>query len=127
MIMQLGRVLTILVVILALGFAATLIFTNLEAQNQYGALTYSVSKLSPEYDYSCDEPVYGLYVILSNNGSKAIADFSVSISNPLCKGAVPPLTNVLLPSQHLGLYLYSTQENGTLTVSGNNTMVEISF
>ncbi|MGI0078425.1 MAG: hypothetical protein ACRECH_02265 [Nitrososphaerales archaeon] len=127
--MQIGKALTVVVAIMGVALVGSLIYVNyFAAQDAYNmSIKYSVSKLPASYDFSCDEPVYGLYVVISNNGTKTVADFSVSISNPLCKAAVPPLSNALLPSQQAMFYVYSSQQDGTLTISGNNTLVEINF
>ena len=127
--MQIGRLLTFLVVIMGVALVGSLIYVNFVAvQNAYdGSIKYNVSKLPPGYDYSCDEPVYELYVVISNNGSKTVSDFAVSISNPLCKGAIPPLPGLFLPSQQIKFYAFSSVQNGTLTISGNNTMIQINF
>jgi hypothetical protein len=98
------------------------------AGNAYGAsIKYTISRDQPGYDYSCDEPVYGIYVSLSNNGTKTVSYFSVAITNPLCAGSVPPLPSDLTQFQALKFYVYSTAPNGTVTISGNNTLVEIKF
>ncbi len=127
--MQIGRLLTLSVVIMGIVLVGSLIYVNyVTVENAYdGALKYSISKQPPGYDYSCDEPVYELYVTLSNNGTKTVSDFLVSVSNPLCKAAVPPLPTVFPPADQLKFYVFSSQENGTLTISGNNTLVQINF
>ncbi len=124
-----GRALSLLVIIMAIVAVGSLVYAQVVVVgNAYdGSIKYTFSRLEPEYDYSCNQPVYGLYVSLWNNGSKTVSDFSVTISNPLCKGAVPPLPDILTQSQELNFYVYSSQANGTVTVSGNNTLVQIRF
>ena len=127
--MQIGKALTVLVAIMGVALVSSLVYVNYFAmQNAYGGyIKYTFSRLPASYDYSCDEPVYGLYIAISNNGTKSVSGFSVSISSPLCKGAIPVLSNALLPLQEIRFYVYSSQENGTITVSGNNTMISINF
>ncbi|MHB8568037.1 MAG: hypothetical protein ACYC7D_11750 [Nitrososphaerales archaeon] len=124
-----SRSLTIIVAIFAaIALVATVYAAYVTSLNSYSTnISYTVNKLSPEYDYSCGQHIQGLYVILKNHGSKTVDDFSVSISSPLCKGAVPPLPQVLNASFAMKFYVYSTQTNGTISVSGNNTLIEIKF
>jgi hypothetical protein len=96
-------------------------------QNYNADIGLSISREQGSFDYSCDQPVYGLYLKVSNDGEKVLSEFSVSITNPLCAGAVPPLTADLFPSQIVAIYVYSTERNGTVTISGNNTMIFLKF
>jgi hypothetical protein len=127
--LNLGTVLTIILVasacITVLGFLLGQIqFNREEYQSE---MRYSFTRIPLRYDYSCDEDVYGLYVNLSNNGSKMVQGLQASITNALCVGGTPPLPSVLKPNQSIQFYVYSTEQNGTLTVSGNNTDVFIRF
>lgn len=125
----LSRVLTIALVLFAIvatGAAAYSYFTS-TIYSYTPSVKYSISKISPEYDYSCSQPIQGIYVILDNSGAKSIQGFAVSVSNPLCKGAVPPLPSQLGGNASLKFYVYSTETNGTITVRGNNTLLQIKF
>ena len=127
--MKLSNVLTIIVVVSAaiavLGFVLGQIQFD---QEQYQAnIKFQFTRISLKYDYSCDENVYGLYVILQNTGNKIVQNFEVSVTNALCVGSVPPLPSALDPGQSIKFYVYSTEPNGTVTVSGNNTDVYIRF
>jgi hypothetical protein len=127
--LKLSNVLTIVVVVSAaiaiLGFALGQIQYDNE---QYQAnIRYQFTRISLRYDYSCDENVYGLYVNLQNNGSKIVQNLQVSVTNELCVGSIPPLPGTLDPGQSIQFYVYTTEPNGTITVSGNNTEVFIRF
>jgi hypothetical protein len=125
-----NRILTYAVVAVAISAAAGLAFSQFEsASNSYSQeIAYSVQRLAPTYDYSCNEPVYGIHVTLKNNGTKTVSDFNVAISNPLCVESVPStLPSELAPQSSINFYVSSTGPNGTVTVSGNNTLVEIRF
>jgi len=126
--LKLSAVLTIIVVVSAviavLGFALGQIQFDRE---QYQDINYQFTRISLRYDYSCDENVYGLSVNLQNNGTKSVQDFQVSVTNELCVGSIPPLPSSLDPGQALQFYVYTTEPNGTVTVSGNNTNVYIRF
>ncbi len=127
--MKLSNVLTIIVVVSAaiavLGFVLGQIQFD---QEQYQAnIKFQFTRISLKYDYSCDENVYGLYVMLQNAGNKIVQNFEVSVTNALCVGSVPPLPSALGPGQSIKFYVYSTEPNGTVTVSGNNTDVYIRF
>jgi hypothetical protein len=128
-VLKVERFLTILVVAAAVAALTLVYFEQMEGiQQSYNSeIGFSVSKEQGSFDYSCDQPFYGLYLKVSNEGSKVVSDFSISITNPLCKGAVPPLPSELLPSHSIAIYLYSTEQNGTVTISGNNTMIFLKF
>jgi hypothetical protein len=104
-------------------------FGQLESiqQNYNSEIGLSISRERESFDYSCDKPVYGLYLKITNTGQKVVNDLSVSITNPICAGSVPPIIPQLLPLQSQGIYVYSTAQNGTLTISGNNTMIFLKF
>jgi hypothetical protein len=127
--LKLSNVLTIIVVVSAalavLGFALGQIqFDN----EQYQAdINYQFTRISLRYDYSCDENVFGLYVTLQNNGDKIVQNLQVGVTNELCVGSIPPLPGALNPGQSIKFYVYTTEPNGTITVSGNNTDVYIRF
>ena len=58
--------------------------------NSYNSeISYQITKLPVAYDYSCGANDTGINVILTNKGMKAVTDFTVSVSNPVCAGAVP--------------------------------------
>ena len=127
--LKLSNVLTVIVVVSAaiavLGFALGQIQYDNE---QYQAnIEYQFSRISLRYDYSCDENVYGLYVTLRNNGDKIVQNLQVSVTNELCVGSIPPLPSTLNPGHPIKFYVYTTEPNGTITVSGNNTDVFIRF
>lgn len=99
-----------------------------EAEMSYqNHLHYTLAKQALSYDYSCDQRVYDLSLVLTNNGSKVVNDLSISVTNGLCEGAVPPLPSSLLPQQQLSIDIYTTSVNGTITVTGNNTALFIPF
>lgn len=98
--------------------------TQLNYQNE---IKYSMARIPLHYDYSCDEPVHGLYMVITNIGNKVVQNFSISITNGICEGSVPSVPNSFSPLQKLEIYLYSTNPNGTVTISGNNTRLLIHF
>jgi len=124
-----SNLLTILLV--ASAFVAVLVFalgqiqTNNDEYQSY--IKYSTSKLSLGYDYSCDQSVYGLFVNLTNSGHKTIDNFQVSVTNELCVGGVPSLPVALNSGQSIQFYVYTTEQNGTLSITGNNTNLFIRF
>ncbi|MCL5068023.1 MAG: hypothetical protein M1368_06690 [Thaumarchaeota archaeon] len=128
--MHAGRILNGLVIVFALLAVGALVYSQYVTTSEaYGnSLVYNFSRETRSYDYTCDEPVYGIHVALLNNGTKTVSGFSVSVTNPLCNGAVPStLPAQFPPAQRLAFYVYSAQQNGTVTVSGNNTLVQIRF
>lgn len=126
---SISRVLTIALVLLTVGAIGAVAYSYYTSSlySYTPNLKYRISKLSPQYDYSCSQPIQGIYVILDNSGQKSIQGFVVSVSNPLCKAAVPPLPSLLDENASLKFYVYSTETNGTITVSGNNTLLLIKF
>lgn len=52
---------------------------------------------------------------------------SVSVTNALCVGAIPQLPDSLVPSQQLAVDIYTTSVNGTITITGNNTVLLVQF
>lgn len=112
-------------------FGAAVLLVSTQIQNQgavyNSSIEYKLSKQTESYDYSCNEPLFPIYLQLSNNGSKVVEDLSISITNGLCKGAVPPLPSSMNPGQSLQIYLYTTKQNGTITISGNYTTIYVDF
>ncbi|MDG6997449.1 MAG: hypothetical protein JRN52_16160 [Nitrososphaerota archaeon] len=127
--MKVERVLTALLVVVAIAALALVVSSQVEqARIEYNiSIEYSLSKQGGNFDYSCDEPFYSVFLRVSNNGSKVVNDFTISISNGLCKGAVPPLPSSLNSGQSIQIYLYTTKQNGTITISGNNTLIYVNF
>ena len=127
--MKLGRILTIILVVLIASTAVVLgigYYQQVQAAYQSN-LKYSFSRIVLQFDYSCDTNVTGLYLSLTNAGTKVVQDLNIQITNPLCVGAVPPLPSSLNASQTIKMYLYTTVPNGTITVTGNNTVLSIKF
>jgi hypothetical protein len=127
--LRLGDILTAILISFALVGVGLFVFNQMnQAQMSYQShLDYSVSKAILSYDYSCDQQVYSLNFLLSNNGSKLVNNLAISVTNPLCVGAVPPLPPALAPHQQLMLDLYTTSQNGTITVMGNDTVLLVRF
>jgi hypothetical protein len=126
---SLSKILSIAVIILAIAAVSVLGYTQfLAMKNSYNSkIQVSFVKSPVAYDYSCNTNDYQIYFMIDNTGSKNVADLSVSISNPLCVGGIPSLPQTLNASSMLSFYAQSSAENGTLTISGNNTFVEIKF
>ncbi|HZW58550.1 MAG TPA: hypothetical protein VFF30_19850 [Nitrososphaerales archaeon] len=126
---SLGRILSFAAVTFAIAAALIIVLSVQEAAiNSYnGEISFSATKISPSYDYSCDEPVQGIYLVISNDGPKAVSDFSVSISSPLCTGSVPTLPKILGPQSSIKFYIYSSKTNGTVTIQGNDTLLIVKF
>ena len=127
--MKLGRLLTIaVVVIVSISLTALISEQFVQNRSNYAPyMRYSLSRIPLRYDYSCNENVYGLYLVLNNSGLKVVQNISLSITNQLCVGAIPPIPDSILPGQTLKVYLYSTSENGTISISGNETELLIQF
>jgi hypothetical protein len=127
--LKLGNVLTILLILVVASTVIVLVLGQVEQNaNEYQSyIKFSYSRLYLTYDYSCDQNVYGLYLTLTNAGSKMVSNFSVSVSNALCVGSVPPLPSTFYPSQSLKFYVYSADQNGTVSIMGNNTNLLVSF
>lgn len=126
---QVSKILTFAVVILALLAIIAVAYSQiLVEKNSYNAdIQVSVVKSPVVYDYSCDENDYQIHFVIDNIGSENVRDLSISITNPICVGAVPSLPQTLNSSSTLSFYAQSTRSNGTLTISGNNTFVQIKF
>ena len=127
--MELGRILSILLILFVVAGVGLFVWNEVnQSQLSYqNHLDYSVTKTILSYDYSCDQQVYGLNMVLSNNGSKLVNDLSVSLTNELCVGAIPPLPDSLAPHQQLTFDIYTTSVNGTITITGNNTVLLVRF
>jgi hypothetical protein len=130
---NISKILTIVaIVVAAIAVFAVLYSQILIAKDSYNSqIQVSFSKSPPAYDYSCDESDYQIHFAIKNIGAKDVVGLSISISNPLCVGGVPPLPQTLNASSSTGsllsFYAQSTNQNGTLTISGNNTFVQANF
>jgi hypothetical protein len=91
-------------------------------QIQYSFVRYPVS-----FDYSCQTNDYQIQFIIRNVGAKSVQGLEFSITNPLCVGALPFIPNQLNSSSALNFFVQTTAPNGTMTLSGNNTYVQIKF
>jgi hypothetical protein len=127
--MKLGNVLTVTLVAFACiaVFGVALGQIQISGEEYQSNISYSFTRLSLMYDYSCDQNVYGLHVFLKNNGVKSVQNLEVAITNALCVGSIPPLATSLSQGQSIQFYLYTTVPNGTITVTGNNTDLFIHF
>jgi len=111
-----------------IAFGGVVLGQVLQDTPNYGTeLRYSLERIQLRYDYSCDENVYGLYLVLNNSGPKTVSSLSITLTNELCVGAIPSIPNTLSANESLKIYLYSTESNGTITISGNNTELNIGF
>ena len=127
---SLSRILTITLVVVAVIAVSLMIYIFEEnAMNAYGSkISYQITKLPITYDYSCSTNSQLVEVFLANRGNKTVSDFAVSISNPVCVGAVPnTLPSVFNRSSTLVFTLSSIDTNGTITITGNYTLVTINF
>lgn len=98
------------------------------SKNSYNSeIEYSLSRSPVVYDYSCNENDYQIHFIITNVGEKNVANLAASVTNPLCLGGNPILAKTLNASSSFSFYVQSTNPNGTLTISGNNTSVEVRF
>lgn len=124
-----GRLLTIVVIVLAAALIISLVYGQfVNSEYSYNSnVKYSFEKSPVSYDYSCQQNDYQLLFTIKNAGNKTVTDFSASISNPLCVGALPAIASQFNSSQTLTFFAQTTSENGTLTLSGNNTYVNIMF
>ena len=125
----LSKVLTITVIALAVVAVSAVAYSQLlAARDSYNsAISVSFHKSPATYDYSCGESDYQVYFTVRTTGPKTVADLSVAVTDPLCVGAVPVLANILNASSEISFYVQSAAENGTLTISGNNTLVLVKF
>jgi hypothetical protein len=125
----LSKVLSILVVVLAVLAVSVIAYTQiLLVRNSYNSkIEVSFSKSPVAYDYSCSSNDYQISFVIKNTGSKSVVGLSVSITNPDCNGGVPSLPPILNASSTISFDAQTTTENGTLSISGNNTFVQIRF
>ncbi|MDG6997508.1 MAG: hypothetical protein JRN15_00145 [Nitrososphaerota archaeon] len=125
----LSKILTIAVFVLAASTASVVVYNQFQAsRNSYNSeIRYSFSRSPFVYDFSCGENDYQIHFVISNAGEKNITNFSVSVTNPLCVGGNPILPHTLKGLSTVSFYIQTTSPNGTLTVSGNNTLVQVRF
>ena len=126
---SLSRILTITLAVVAIAAVSVTIYIAEEnVINSYSSeISYQITKLPVAYDYTCDANNQEVNVVLTNKGTKVVADFSVSVTNPVCAGAVPELPSAFNQSSTLKFSVFSTNTNGTITVAGNYTLVSINF
>jgi len=127
--LSLNRILTIVLVIIAIsGISITAYILEENVMNAYDSeISYKIMKLPLAYDYSCDTNNEEVFVTITNMGSKAVTDLTVSVSNPVCVGSVSGLPSMLNKSSTLSFTVSSTETNGTIIVAGNYTLVTINF
>jgi hypothetical protein len=124
-----SRALTVAVIVVGVAALVSITYSLILAgQNSYNNdIHVSFSKSPATYDYSCGTNDYQIYFVLKNLGTKVVTGLSISITSPLCVGSVPSLPTTLDASSSLSFEAETTSENGTLTISGNNTYVLINF
>ena len=124
-----SRILTVTVVVLAIVTVSALAYSQfLTNENSYNSkILVSLIKSPPVYDYSCSESDYQIYFVIRNIGLKNVVGLSISITNGLCVGAIPPLPDTLNSSSTMSFEAQTTTANGTLTIAGNNTFVQVKF
>ncbi|SRR5579875_2814225 len=125
-----SRILTIAVVVLAIVAISGLAYNQyVTLRDSYNSeIKVSYFKSQPAYDYSCGSPDYQIYFTIANTGEKKVVDLSISLSNPLCVGSLPTsLPTALNASSTVSFVAQSTSANGTLTISGNNTFLQVKF
>jgi hypothetical protein len=110
-----------------ISVAVLLIFNVAFVQNYSKNVIVSFTRQPPSYDYSCGEPVDGLFIVIRNVGPKDVSDLSVTVTNKLCAGSIPTLPSNIPPHQLIMFYVYSTKPNGTLVITGNETYVSLNF
>lgn len=127
--LRFGNILSVILIVIAASTAAVILLgqIGLNANEYQSEIKYSYSRVNLSYDYSCEENVFGLYLVVTNAGQKTVENLSVYVTNALCVGSVPPLTNTLYPNQSLKFYVYSSAQNGTVTIMGNNTDLLVRF
>ncbi len=116
-------------VVLAISAVSVFVYTELQImKDSYSSkIEVSFTKSPVVFDYSCGTNDYEIYFVVYNVGQKSVVDLSFSITNPLCVGSIPALQKTLNASSTMSFYSQTTSENGTLTISGNNTFVQIDF
>ncbi len=127
--LEFGKILTIMLIAFAIVGVGLFVWneSNQSQMSYQRYLNYSLTKTKLSYDYSCDQQVYSLDMVLTNDGNKLVSDLSVSVTNALCVGAIPQLPDSLVPSQQLAVDIYTTSVNGTITITGNNTVLLVQF
>ena len=127
--MQLNRLLSAVAIVLVLGASVVFAVSYIEfsKSNYKDSIKYSLTENQIGFDYSCNERVYSLYLVLTNDGPKLIQNLSISVTNGICEGAVPPIPTSLPPFRNVSLHLYTNTQRGSITVSGNNTLLTIKF
>lgn len=127
--MKFENVLTITLLLVVAGSVGLLFYNGLDQStvSYNSSITHSIARETHNFDYSCNQEFYTLYLRVTNAGEKVVRNFSISISNELCKGAIPPIPAAFEPGQTLGLYLYTTKANGTIAISGNHTNIYVKF
>lgn len=125
----LSKILTIAVFILAAITVSVVSYNQFQAsRDSYNSeIKYSFSRFPFVYDYSCSENDYQIHFVVTNTGEKNITNFSVAVTNPLCVGGNPLLPETLKALTTVSFYVQSTSPNGSLTISGNNTLVQVKF
>ena len=68
-----------------------------------------------------------MHFVITNTGDENVVNLSASITDPLCVGGFPMLPPTLKASSTISFYVQTTTSNGTLSISGNNTFVQIRF
>lgn len=126
---SLSRVLTILIIVFAVTVISVASYNQvLTTRNSYSSkIEYSFARSPLTYDFSCDENDYQIHFVITNTGNKNVMNLSASITNPLCVGGIPMLPQTLKASSAISFYVQTTSANGTLSISGNNTFVQIRF
>jgi hypothetical protein len=124
-----SRILTLFVICLGIVTVGALVYTQFfSIRDSYNPeIVYSFTKSPVTYDYSCEVNEYQVQFVIKNTGPKNVDDLSVSITNPDCEGSLPVFPSAFNSSSTLNFAAQTTAENGTLTVSGNNTFVQIMF
>jgi hypothetical protein len=126
--LKFSRVLSVVLIAFAIVGVALLVLDEMNQPPSYQReLDYSLTKTKLGYDYSCDQQVYSLDMVLTNEGSKLVNDLGVSLTNELCVGAIPQLPNSISPGQKIAIEMYTTSVNGTVTIIGNNTVLLVRF
>jgi molybdopterin biosynthesis enzyme MoaB len=127
--LSLNRILTITLAIVAIiAISLTVYIVEENAVNSYSSeISYQITKLPVVFDYSCDTNDTQINVVLTNQGTKAVTDFTVSVTNPACVGAIPSLPSIFKQSSTMNFTVLSSSINGTINIAGNYTLVSINF
>jgi len=126
---SLNRILTITLAVVAIvAISLTIYIVEVNVANSYSSeISYQITKHPVVYDYSCDTNDTQVNVVLTNHGTKTVTDFSVSVTNPACVGAVSPVPPTFNRSSTINFTVLSTSLNGTINIAGNYTLVSINF